>query len=165
VTIKKERWTVMKVNPEETMICICNWLVEGRGLLSWVRYHGLTYSTVWQFIAGDERRREAYEAAMVVAGHALFDKAIAVLEEPTRLTNDGRVDHGWVALQKAKSDTLRWQAARLNVKYADRQQIELKGPGISIHDALREARHRIGITLEHESGPELAGSSVLPFCS
>lgn len=148
---KRERWSAMMANPDATMTSICDWIVEGKGLLSWVRHHDLTYASAWQFIAGDERRREAYEEAMVVAGHALFDQAIAVLQEPPRLTDDGKIDHAWVALQRAKSDTLRWQAARLNVKYADRQQIELKA--ISIQDALREARQRVGITLEHEAVP------------
>lgn len=144
----------MKDDPEATMASICDWLVEGRGLLSWVRLHALTYAPVWKFISGDKERREAYEAAMVVAGHALFDRSIAVLEEAPHLTTEGKIDHGWVALQRAKSDVFRWQAARLNLKYADRQQIDVQGVGISVLDALTEARERIGVTLEHEAAPK-----------
>jgi hypothetical protein len=165
MTIKSERWKAMRENPEGTMTSICDWLVDGRGLLSWVRHHSLTYAVVWKFIAEDEPRREAYEAAMVTAGHALFDRAIAVLEEPPRLTDDGKIDSGWVALQRAKSDVLKWQASRLNMKYADRQQIELHGTGISILDALREARQRTGVTLEHEATRPLQRSNALPVSS
>lgn len=154
MTIKSERWKAMRENPEDTLMSLCDWIVNGQGLLSWVRHHNLTYAVVWKFIAKDEQRRAAYEAAMVAAGHALFDKAIAVLEEPPRLTDGGRIDAGWVMLQRAKSDTLRWQAARLNMKYADRQQIEVHGTGINIQDALREARQRTGVTLEHETAAD-----------
>lgn len=132
----------MQQNPEQLMGDLVDFLIEGRGLVAFAREHDIRYASLWQWVNEDSERRQAYEDAITEAAHAMFCRALEILEEPPKADENGRIDSAWVSLQKAKSDCLRWQASRLNTRFAERQQVDATST-LSISVALAEARLRV----------------------
>jgi hypothetical protein len=99
-------------------------------------------SSLHDWICRDVGRKAQYDAARTLGAASLVEKSVKVLDECERDEN-GQLTGPAVALVKAKSETLRWIAARLAPKdWGDR--LELHGDPVAFDLkavlALREAR-------------------------
>lgn len=120
-----DRWRAAVADPEKLMDEIVVHISAGRGLLSFVQERGFTYCTAYDWIAADTTRLQAYRDARLCGAHALFEEAAQILDEPPRLTPEGKVDNGYVAWQRARSDIRKWQASKLLPRiYGDSLSVE-----------------------------------------
>lgn len=139
----KKEWQACLADPEGTLSDICDTVAGGVGLLTWVKRKGLTYSTVWQWLANDDRRKEAYTAARITAADALVEEAVEILDQELPTDENGRIDPGMVNLLRCRAEMRRWQAGKLRpAMYGEAIRVESEG-SISIIGALTEARQRI----------------------
>lgn len=141
--IQNERWHKATQEPEKLLAEICDHIAEGRGLLSWAKAFGVSYSVAWNWLNDDPHRERAYHAARVVAADYLAEQALQIIDaEPERLPTGG-VDNAAVTLQRARFDARRWQCAKLRPeRYGEVLKVE-DGRNISIIAALQEARQRV----------------------
>jgi hypothetical protein len=146
--VGRKEWQACLADPEGTLSDICDTVAGGVGLLSWVKRKGLTYSTVWQWLANDDRRKEAYTAARITAADALVEEAVEILDQELPTDENGRIDPGMVNLLRCRAEMRRWQAGKLRpAVYGETVRLESEGK-ISITAVLQEARARIGQTYD-----------------
>ena len=81
-------------------------------------------STFFKWIDNDKDLAKQYARACEVRGDAKFESIENDYnEEPQRDPETGKIDTGWVQLQRLKIDTKKWEASKLNPKkYGDRVQ-------------------------------------------
>ncbi len=140
---RNPKWQQAVKDPEALLTEICDHIAEGRGLISWTKAFGVSYSVVWNWLNDDQHRERAYLAARIVAADYLAEQALQIIDaEPERLES-GAVDNAAVTLQRARFDARRWQCAKLRPdRYGESLKVE-SDQGISIIGALAEARQRV----------------------
>lgn len=81
-------------------------------------------STFFKWIDEDANLAKLYARACETRGDAKFESIENDYnEEPQRDPETGKIDTGWVQLQRLKIDTKKWEASKLNPKkYGDRVQ-------------------------------------------
>lgn len=144
----RKEWQACLADPEGTLSDICDTVASGVGLLTWAKRKGLNYSTVWNWLANDDRRKEAYTAARITAADALVEEAVEILDQELPRDENGRIDPGMVNLLRCRAEMRRWQAGKLRpAVYGETVRLESEGK-ISITAVLQEARARIGQTYD-----------------
>lgn len=140
----RKEWQACLADPEGTLADICDTVAGGVGLLTWVKRKGLTYSTVWQWLANDNRRKDAYTAARITAADALVEEAVEILDQELPRDENGRIDPGMVNLLRCRAEMRRWQAGKLRpTVYGESVRVE-SDTNINIAQVLAEARARVG---------------------
>ena len=91
---------------------------DGRSLRSMLLEDGMPSSqTFYIWLESDENKSKQYARACVLRGDAKFeDIENDYNEEPQRDAETGKIDTGWVQLQRLKIDTKKWEASKLNPK-------------------------------------------------
>lgn len=141
--VQNPKWHKATQNPEALLTEICDHVAEGRGLISWTKAFGISYSVVWNWLNDDPNRERAYHGARVVAADYLAEQALQIIDaEPERLES-GAVDNAAVTLQRARFDARRWQCAKLRPDRYGESVSVTDAREISIVGALQEARQRI----------------------
>ena len=107
------RWRELKSDPERLLAAIVEHLTLGHGLVNFTKLYGLAYKTVWDWIHADQRREQIYQSARTDGAWALYEQAAAILDQPPKLDENGKVDMAWVQLQRARSDIRKWQASKM----------------------------------------------------
>ena len=101
-------------------------------------------STFFKWIDNDKDLAKQYARACEVRGDAKFESIENDYnEEPQRDPETGKIDTGWVQLQRLKIDTKKWEASKLNPKkYGDRVQSEVINKNIDLSKMSEEEYKR-----------------------
>lgn len=120
-----ERWRQLKTDPEALMSHIVDYIsTSGRGLLSFAKLHQIAYRSLLDWIHADPQRKARHQAALIDSAWSLYEQAAEILDQPPRLDDNGKVDNGWVTLQRARSDVRKWQASKmLPSKFGDKLEV------------------------------------------
>lgn len=86
-------------------------------------------STFFRWLVEDEELAKHYAHACDLRTEMKFESIeVDYLEEPQRDAETGRIDMAWVALQRLKIDSKKWELAKLNPsKFGDRNTTILEG--------------------------------------
>jgi len=97
-------------------------------------------STFFKWIDENKDLAKQYARACETRGDAKFESIENDYnEEPQRDLETGKIDTGWVQLQRLKIDTKKWEASKLNPKkYGDRVQSEVINKNIDITNLSEE---------------------------
>lgn len=118
----------MKYTPEakeKTFMYILEEIEKGRALRNVLKDKDTpSSSTFFIWIDEDKTLAKRYARACETRGDAKFESIENDYnEEPQRDPETGKIDTGWVQLQRLKIDTKKWEASKLNPKkYGDRVQ-------------------------------------------
>ncbi len=141
--VQNAGWQAATKDPDALMTAIINHVAEGKGLLSWTKQNAVSYATVWNWVNADPQRERAYNAARVVAADYLFEQALQLIDAPPERLESGAVDNASVTLQRARFDARRWICSKMMPsRYGEVLKVETE-QGISIINALSEARQRV----------------------
>lgn len=101
-------------------------------------------STFFKWIDEDANLAKLYARACETRGDAKFESIENDYnEEPQRDPETGKIDTGWVQLQRLKIDTKKWEASKLNPKkYGDRVQSEVINKNIDLSNLSEEEYKR-----------------------
>lgn len=101
-------------------------------------------STFFKWIDEDANLAKLYARACETRGDAKFESIENDYnEEPQRDPDTGKIDTGWVQLQRLKIDTKKWEASKLNPKkYGDRVQSEVINKNIDLSNLSEEELER-----------------------
>ena len=103
---------------------------EGASLRSILRRNEMpTQKTFFDWLLIDEDKVKQYAYACEKRADAKFDSIEQdYLEEPQRDPLTGKIDAGWVQLQRLKIDSKKWELGKMNPKkYGDKIQQEHSG--------------------------------------
>jgi hypothetical protein len=86
-------------------------------------------STFFRWLVEDEELAKRYAHACDLRSEMKFESIEAdYLEEPQRDLETGKIDMAWVALQRLKIDSKKWELAKLNPsKFGDKNTTVLEG--------------------------------------
>lgn len=98
---------------------ICEWIAEGKSLLSWTRENQVGLSTVYQWLRKQSEFAENYARAREDAADTLVDRLSDIADSEEDIQR-----------AKLKCDNIKWVAARMKPKnYSERHNVEHSGPG------------------------------------
>jgi hypothetical protein len=138
------KWDRLSDDPDKLLRMIVDHVSEGRGLNHFVKKHGVNYSTLWYWLDSTDKRRDAYQNALLAGATYLVEQSNEILMAEPKFLDNGCTDAAWVNLMRARADQLKWQASKMYPsRFGDRQLVEMTAPGISVVGALQEARQRL----------------------
>jgi hypothetical protein len=120
----------MTYDIEKTFNLIIESIESGLSLRATLRKEGMPDSTTfYSWIEKDEHKALHYARAMEVRAEIRFESIEAdYMEEPQRDPTTGKIDTGWVQLQRLKIDAKKWELSKLQPKkYGDKIQNEHSG--------------------------------------
>ena len=107
------------------------WISSGNTLRSYCRQKGKpAFTTIYNWLNKDKEFTERFVRAREVGSDMIADSIMEIMSEtPEMIGGDNpRIDPGWVALQKAKSDVaLKLLSKWFPQRYGDRVGVEAKG--------------------------------------
>jgi hypothetical protein len=107
---------------------LCQWIREGKGLVSWCKKTGRAPDAVYRWLRSVPSFREAYERAQEDRGDTLADQLLELVDA---LPPDATMEQ--VQIAKLRLDARKWIASKLRPgKWGDKQVVEHTGGGISI---------------------------------
>jgi hypothetical protein len=120
----------MAYDIEKTFSSILFSIEEGASLRGILKREGMPDSTTfYKWIDADEKKSIQYTRACETRADVKFESIEKdYLEEPQRDPVSGKIDTGWVQLQRLKIDSKKWELGKLQPKkYGDKIQTELSG--------------------------------------
>jgi hypothetical protein len=120
----------MAYDIEKTFSSILLCIEEGTSLRSILKREGMPDSTTfYKWIDKDEEKAVHYARACESRSDLKFESIEQdYMEEPQRDPVSGKIDAGWVQLQRLKIDSKKWELGKLQPKkYGDKIQAELSG--------------------------------------
>jgi hypothetical protein len=120
----------MAYDIEKTFNSILLCIEEGQSLRSVLKREGMpTTTTFYEWIDKDEQKSLHYARACESRSELKFESIEQdYMEEPQRDPVSGKIDAGWVQLQRLKIDSKKWELGKLQPKkYGDKIQTELSG--------------------------------------
>ena len=107
------------------------WISSGNTLRSYCRQKGKpAFTTIYNWLNKDKEFIERFTRAREVGSDMIADSIMEIMSEtPEMIGGDNpRIDPGWVALQKAKSDVaLKLLSKWFPSRYGDRVDVAAKG--------------------------------------
>ena len=118
---KEQKETILKT--------IFNLIESGKSLRYALKEFNLSSSTFFIWIDEDENKSKQYVRAIDNRIEVKFESIERdYLEEPQRDPVSGKIDTGWVQLQRLKIDAKKWELSKLKPKkYGDKIQTEHSG--------------------------------------
>lgn len=118
---KEQKETILKT--------IFNLIESGKSLRYALKEFNLSSSTFFIWIDEDENKSKQYVRAIDNRIEVKFESIERdYLEEPQRDPVTGKIDTGWVQLQRLKIDAKKWELSKLKPKkYGDKIQTEHSG--------------------------------------
>lgn len=98
---------------------------EGKSVRSILREEGMPHRTTFdKWLSEDKFKIDQYARALEERADLKFESIEAdYMETPQRDPESGRIDSGWVALQRLKIDSKKWELSKLMPKkYGDKQE-------------------------------------------
>jgi hypothetical protein len=120
----------MTYDIEKTFNLIIESIESGLSLRATLRKEGMPDSTTfYSWIEKDKNKAIHYTRAMEVRAEIRFESIEAdYMEQPQRDPTTGKIDTGWVQLQRLKIDAKKWELSKLQPKkYGDKIQNEHSG--------------------------------------
>lgn len=120
----------MAYDKEITFKSILSEIEEGASLRSILTKHGMpNRKTFFEWVDDDDVKCNQYVRAMDQRTELKFESIEAdYMEEPQRDPESGKIDTGWVQLQRLKIDAKKWELGKLKPKkYGDKIQQEISG--------------------------------------
>ena len=111
---------------------ITDLIVSGRSLKSILRDKNMPgINTFFKWVDSSEIKKNQYARAMELRAEMKFESIMEDYEEePQRDSESGRIDSAWVALQRLKIDSKKWELSKLMPKkYGDRIELDNKHSG------------------------------------
>lgn len=124
----------MAYDKDKIFPLILNEIEEGASLRSVLRREGMpNRKTFFEWVDNDEVKRNQYARAMDERAESKFESIEDdYLEEPQRDLETGKIDTGWVQLQRLKIDAKKWELGKLKPKkYGDKLDITSDGEKIN----------------------------------
>ena len=118
-----------KKQKETILNTIFNLIESGKSLRYALKEFNLSSSTFFIWIDEDENKSKQYVRAIDNRIEVKFESIERdYLEEPQRDPVTGKIDTGWVQLQRLKIDAKKWELSKLKPKkYGDKIQTEHSG--------------------------------------
>jgi hypothetical protein len=118
-----------KEQKETILNTIFNLIESGKSLRYALKEFNLSSSTFFIWIDEDENKSKQYVRAIDNRIEVKFESIERdYLEEPQRDPVSGKIDTGWVQLQRLKIDAKKWELSKLKPKkYGDKIQTEHSG--------------------------------------
>jgi hypothetical protein len=115
---------------------ICELIESGLSLRKATEKHGTISNKVfyeWMDKDATKEKSKQYARAKEAMAHTKFDSIEAdYMEEPQRDRETGRIDTGWVQLQRLKIDAKKWELSKLFPKlYGDKLDVTSDGDKIT----------------------------------
>ncbi len=110
---RRQRFAQFTADPDRAMQAIVEHVGKGRGLTSFAQGVDLPLSSLHDWVRAQPERALMYDRARQRGAAALAEESLNVLDTAER-GGDGLPTSATVAIVKAKSDTLKWLAARLS---------------------------------------------------
>ena len=124
---------------------ICDRIENGESLRKVLKDDGMPSSrTFYEWIDSSPEKVKQYARAIEERAEAKFESIEQdYLEEPQRDLITGKIDSGWVQLQRLKIDAKKWELGKLNPKkYSDSIRNEISGlDGKPIQFVINETRN------------------------
>ncbi len=120
----------MAYNQDKIFPIILDEIENGASLRSILIKDGMpNRNTFFEWIDKDENKANQYARAIDLRTELKFESIEQdYLEEPQRDPETGRIDNGWVQLQRLKIDAKKWELSKLKPKkFGDKIQNELSG--------------------------------------
>ena len=121
---------IMAYDKDKVFKSIISEIEEGASLRSVLCKDGMPASiTFYDWIEKDKEKSIQYARAVDVRIEKKFESIERdYLEEPQRDPTTGKIDTGWVQLQRLKIDAKKWELSKLKPKkYGDKIQTEHSG--------------------------------------
>jgi hypothetical protein len=112
---------------------ICSYISSGMSLRNALKLEGKPNTeTFYRWIDEDPDKSKRYARALEERADAKFDSIESdYMEQPERDPETGKIDTGWVQLQRLKIDAKKWELSKLMPKkYGDKLGIELEQKNI-----------------------------------
>jgi len=108
---------------------IFNLIENGKSLRFALKEVSLSSSRFFEWLDKDEKKQKQYARVVDERTELKFESIEQdYLEEPQRDSETGKIDTGWVQLQRLKIDAKKWELSKLNAKkYGDKIQTEHSG--------------------------------------
>lgn len=120
----------MAYDKDKIFPLILSEIEEGASLRSILRREGMpNRNTFFEWVDNDKEKANQYARAMDERAESKFESIEDdYLEEPQRDPETGKIDTGWVQLQRLKIDAKKWELSKLKPKkYGERIQTEHSG--------------------------------------
>lgn len=120
----------MAYDKEKVFALILQEIEEGASLRSILRRDEMpSRKTFFEWIDNDEKKVNQYARAIDLRAEMKFESIEAdYMETPQRDSETGKIDTGWVQLQRLKIDAKKWELSKLKPKkYGDKIQTEHSG--------------------------------------
>ena len=126
---------------EEIFNNIFNSLENGNSLRRTLSVIDLPAKTFYEWLDADEEKSKQYARSKELGIEARFESIEADYLEKPKVTADGKIDGSWVALQRLKIDSKKWELSKLAPKkYGDKIEVDQntnhKIEGFSIKDII-----------------------------
>jgi hypothetical protein len=110
---------------------------QGESLRSVLRSDDMpSQNTFFKWLNKSEEKVKQYARAMELRAEVRFESIEAdYMEEPQRDPMTGKIDTGWVQLQRLKIDSKKWELSKLHPKkYGDKLDVTSDGDKITSND-------------------------------
>lgn len=110
---------------EEIFNNIFNSLENGNSLRRTLSVIDLPAKTFYEWLDSDEEKSKQYARSKELGIEARFESIEADYLEKPKVTADGKIDGSWVALQRLKIDSKKWELSKLAPKkYGDKLEVD-----------------------------------------
>lgn len=110
---------------EEIFNNIFNSLENGNSLRRTLSVIDLPAKTFYEWLDADEEKSKQYARSKELGIEARFESIEADYLEKPKVTADGKIDGSWVALQRLKIDSKKWELSKLSPKkYGDKLEVD-----------------------------------------
>lgn len=110
---------------EEIFNNIFNSLENGNSLRRTLSAIDLPAKTFYEWLDADEEKSKQYARSKELGIEARFESIEADYLEKPKVTADGKIDGSWVALQRLKIDSKKWELSKLAPKkYGDKLEVD-----------------------------------------
>lgn len=120
----------MAYDKDKIFLLILLEIEEGASLRSILRRDDMpSQRTFFEWLKDDEEKVKQYARAVDIRTELKFESIEAdYMEEPQRDAKTGKIDTGWVQLQRLKIDAKKWELGKLKPrKYGDKLDVTSAG--------------------------------------
>lgn len=116
---------------ENILNAIFESIENGNSLRKSIEPHSISRKVFFQWIEADKDKSNQYAQACNIRTELKFDSIEEDYNTPPKLDDYGKIDTGWVALQRLKIDSKKWELSKLMPKkYGDKIDVTSDGDKI-----------------------------------
>lgn len=125
---------------EKIVTDICKLIKDGMSTRKAIKEIKIASDTFYDWLDNDSNKAEQYARACELRAELKFESIEDDYEaEPQRDAETGRIDPGWVSLQRLKIDAKKWELSKMMPKkYGEKIDIDHTTKGDKIQTIVRE---------------------------